>query len=192
VFTTNLVLLGPSGSGKSTLAPLLAEVLQIPWLDLDELRTDYYSELGYDNEHSEKLRQDSGLNAMLAYWKPFEIHSVERTVRDYPSGHILAFGAGQSVYDDPDFFRRAQQALAPHLVVLLLPSPDVEESIPLLTERVRQAVPDMPADLIDTLDDMNRHFLEHPANAALADHTIYTKGRSPEETRDEILGLVER
>jgi hypothetical protein len=37
---------------------------------------------------------------------------------------------------------------------------------------------------------MNRYFLEHPANASLADHTIYTKGRTPEQTRDEILGVL--
>ena len=192
MFASDVVLIGPSGGGKSTLAPLVGEALGVPWLDLDELRGGYYGELGYDSEYAEKLRRDSGLDAMLAYWKPFEIHSVERVLQDHPAGHVLAFGGGQSVYDDPGFHQRAEKALAPHTVVLLLPSRDVEESIPLLTERVRHAVPDMPAEILRTIDDMNRYFLEHPANAALADHTIYTKSRSPEETRDEILALVGR
>ncbi len=38
--------------------------------------------------------------------------------------------------------------------------------------------------------DFNRHFLEHRAYQELAKHTVFTKGRSPEETRDEILGLA--
>jgi hypothetical protein len=130
------------------------------------------------------------MDAMLAYWKRFEIHSVERLVQDHSSGHVLAFGAGQSVYDDPEFFQRAQKALAPYVVVLLLPSPDVEESIPLLHERVHRSVPDLPEAVLRTIDDLNRYFLEHPANATLANHTVYTKDRTPEESRDEVLGLL--
>jgi len=190
VDTTNLVLIGPSGGGKSTLAKLVADALHVPALDLDELRSEYYAEFGYDLPYAEKLRQEKGLDAMLAYWKPFEIRSVERVLAEYPAGHVIAFGAGQSVYDDPAFFRRAQEALATHTVVLLLPSDNVEESLPLLTERVREAVPDLPIEILETLDGMNRYFLEHPANGVLADHTVFTNERTPAETCDEIVALL--
>jgi len=36
----------------------------------------------------------------------------------------------------------------------------------------------------------NRFFLTHPSNRALAKQVVYTEGKSPEETRDEILRLV--
>jgi adenylate kinase family enzyme len=192
VFTTDLVLIGPSGSGKSTLANLLGEALKIPSLDLDDLRMTYYAEIGYDHEYAEKLQQEQGVEAMLAYWKPFEIHSVERMIEDCPSAHVLAFGAGQSVYDDPGFAERVRRALSPAVVVLLLPSPDVEESLSILAERVRQVVPDLPDEVFRSLDEMNRYFLEHPANAALADHTVYTKDRTAGETCQEILGLLDQ
>ncbi len=47
--------------------------------------------------------------------------------------------------------------------------------------------PTYPNSFFAMLAGMNRHFLEHPANARLATITVYTKGKSPTETRDEIL-----
>ena len=37
---------------------------------------------------------------------------------------------------------------------------------------------------------MNEYFVRHPSNYRLAKLTVYTEGRSPEETRDEILERV--
>ncbi len=118
----NLILIGPGGAGKSTLAKLLGAALNVPSLDLDNLRKQYYPEIGYDHDLAEQKRHEGGMKALAAYWKPFEIYSVERMLQDYPVGHVIAFGAGQSVYEDEAFFRRAQTALAPHPVILLLPS----------------------------------------------------------------------
>lgn len=183
MLTTNLVLIGPSGGGKSTLVKLLGDALDAPYLDLDDIRVKYYGEIGYDHQHAQTLSTDE----MVAYWKPFEIYSVERLFQDHPSGHVIAFGAGQSVYDNEEFAGRVQQALEPHIVVLLLPSPDIEESMQLLAERLRPIVPE---EVVDTIAEMNRYFLEHPANRTLSDHTVYTKDRSPEEIRDEILSRL--
>ena len=185
---TNIILIGPSGTGKTTLAKLLAEALDIPWLELDDLRKEYYAEIGYDNGKAQQLFQESGLKAMLDYWKPFEIYSVERMLADYPTGHVLAFGAGQSVYDDPAFAERAQKALAPYpYVILLLPSADADESVSILHERIRLGFPDFPAEAAREMDEMNRYFIENPSNARLAKFTFYSKDKSSEETRDEVL-----
>ncbi|MEP7293510.1 MAG: AAA family ATPase [Chloroflexota bacterium] len=189
---TNLILIGPSGSGKTTLAKLLGEALGVPSIDLDNIRWDYYAEIGYDREHAEQIRKAQGMSALIHYWKPFEIYSVERMFQDYPSGHVIAFGAGQSVYDDPALFERARKALAPYTVILLLPSPDVDESISLLNERIRLREPDLPDELFPVFGEMNRSFIEHPSNARLATHIVYTKGKTSAETRDEILALVNR
>jgi len=185
---TNIILIGPSGTGKTTLAKLLSEALDIPWLELDELRKEYYAEIGYDNARAQQILSDSGMKAMIDYWKPFEIYSVERMLQDYPSGHVLAFGAGQSVYDDPAFTERAQKVLDPYpYVILLLPSPDVEESVVILHERIRLSFPDFPAEAARQMDEINRYFMTHPSNARLAKFTFYTKDKSSMETRDEVL-----
>lgn len=184
---TNIILIGPGGAGKTTLAKLLGEALNAPSLDLDDLRKVYYPEIGYDNDHAEAIRREGGLPALAAYWKPFEIYSVERMFQDYPAGHVIAFGAGQSVYDDPAHIERARQALAPYPVVLLLPSPDIEESIPILSARIHAIEPDLPDSFFPVIEDMNRLFLNHPSNASLATLTVYTKDQSPAETCAAIL-----
>jgi len=187
---TNIILIGPSGAGKTTLSKLLGEALGLPFFDLDAIRWDYYAEIGYDHEKAEKLRDEGGMEAIIAHWKPFEIYSVERMFQDYPAGHVIAFGAGQSVYDDPAFDERIRKALAPHQIILLLPSPDVNESILLLNANIRTSEPDLPDEFFDKIGEMNRYFIKHPSNARLAKHTVYTKGKTPEATRDEILALL--
>ena len=38
--------------------------------------------------------------------------------------------------------------------------------------------------------DLNAHFVKQPSNVSLAKHVVYTAGKTPGETRDEILSLV--
>lgn len=187
---SNVILIGPSGAGKTTLAKLLGAALGVPSLDLDKLRNAYYAEIGYVRAEAERVRAEGGMPALAAYWKPYEIYSVERLMQDYPTGHVIAFGAGQSVYDDPAQFERARVALAACTVVLLLPSPDIEESIAILSARIHAAEPELPDSFFPVIEQMNRMFMSHPSNARLATHTVYTAGKTPEQTRDEILRLL--
>ncbi|MEH2063239.1 MAG: hypothetical protein V7K50_13415 [Nostoc sp.] len=49
---------------------------------------------------------------------------------------MIDFGAGHSVYEDDALFKRVQKVLEPYInVVLILPSPNLEESIQILNER---------------------------------------------------------
>lgn len=107
-----------------------------------------------------------------------------------PSDIILigpqgAGNAGHSVYADPHLFQRVKQALAPYPnVVLLLPSPDLEESLRILNERNRE--------LSDDIRSTNAHFVRHPSNYELAKITVYTKDKTPDETCEQVLGAISR
>ena len=178
----DIVLIGPIGAGKSTVGTLLAEALRLPQVRMDEVRRQYYAEIGYTRAQEDQLRESGGFEAVYWYWKPFEVHAVERVLADHRNC-VIDFGAGHSVYEDPRLFERARRALAPYRnVILLLPSPDPDESVRVLRERSRE--PAGPT--IDFCD----HFVRHPSNAALATRTVYTLGRTPRQTCDEIIALT--
>ena len=67
-------------------------------------------------------------------------------------------------------------------MVVLLPSPDLDESLQILNQRNK----DLPEDIRNT----NEHFVRHRSNYALAKFTVYTQGKTPEETSRESLSLV--
>ncbi|MBC8170910.1 MAG: hypothetical protein H7X77_04545, partial [Anaerolineae bacterium] len=131
--------------------------------------------------------QQGGMNALIPYWKPFDVHAVERVLSDYPTGHVIAFGAGHSVYEDEAQFVRVQTALANFpQVILILPAPDVDESLDVLRQHLIESEPDLTAEVVDGLTEINRRFLMHPSNTRLATITIYNAGQSAEVTCREI------
>jgi shikimate kinase len=178
-----IILIGPMGTGKSTIGRLLAERLAIPQASLDEHRWRYYDEIGFSREEMMRRADEEGPHGVLTYWKQFEAHAVDRVLSEYPD-HIIDFGAGHSVYDDETDFERVRQRLAPYTnVVLLLPSPDPDESVRILEERNTRRIDGV---------EINRFLITHPVAHELARLTVYTEGRTPAETRDEILGLLDR
>jgi shikimate kinase len=184
---TTIILIGPMGVGKTTLGKKLSERLGLQNISLDEIRQPYYDEIGYDNAVAKQIHAESGMAGILAYWKPFEAHSVERVLQDH-SGCVIDFGAGQSVYDDEILFNRVKNALEPYPnVILLLPSANREESIAILNTRIP---PDAPPEIIPWYKEMNAYFVNHHANYDLAKITIYTKDQTPDETCDEIIGKL--
>lgn len=179
----DIILIGPVRTGKSTLARLLSSKLGWPQVSLDELRWDYYREIGYDDALSQTFRQHGGFLAMVLYWHLFDAYAIERVLSDH-SGCVFDFGAGAGASESLENFRRVQLALAPYPnVFLILPAFDMEESLQIL--KMRDVHPP-----IDLTFDLNRHFLRRGFYERLAKQTIFTKGRLPEETRDEILDLV--
>jgi hypothetical protein len=147
------------------------------------VRWGYYFQIGFDLKEQRKWIEREGPLGRFRYWKPFEAYAVERVIADYP-GTVIDFGAGHSVYEEETLFSRVQAALAPvpH-VVLLLPSPDDEVAVRVLEERSKTENDPLRSDL-------NAHFVRHPSNRLLATKTVYTEGRTPEETCDEIMRMI--
>jgi shikimate kinase len=181
---SDIILIGPVQTGKSTQGKLLAEKLDLPQSPMDDCRWDYYREIGYDESFADILGKKVGFWALYMYWKEFECHAVQRLLTEH-SNCVIDFGAGHSVYEIDTHFARVEKVMRPYRnIVLILPSPDRDESVRLLHERTGTEV--QPDDL-----DISEHFVRHHSNYDLAKHTVYTKGKAPEETRDEILDLVD-
>jgi len=184
------VLIGPPASGKSTLAPLLAQRLGLEEVQLDEIRWAYYDEIGFDHAHAAKLSRAGDSLAMYRYSKPFEIHALERVLVEH-AGKVIELGGGHSVYEDPALLERARRALldVPY-VVLLMPSSDMSQSLEVLRARTLQKAPEEGWEPSEEVLELFDHLARHPSNATLAKQRIYTLGRTPLESVQEILKRV--
>jgi len=184
---TPIVLIGPMAAGKSTIADLLSKKLDIPRFEVDEHRWTYYAAQGYDNLKGEEIYKTQGINGLIKHWKPYEAETVVRVLADQPNSTI-DFGAGHSVYDDATLFAKVEAALAPlPNVILLLPSADLDESVRICNECfIAQLSGENIEPDADTLA-LNEHFVKHPSNGRLAKLTIYTEGKSAEDTVAEII-----
>jgi hypothetical protein len=98
------------------------------------------------------------------------------------AGYYAEVSVDQAVSERPEQADGVRAALAPvRNLALLLPSPDPEESVRILTERRA-----LPAGF-----DWHRHFVTHPSNGALAKLVVYTAGQTPGQTCDALYkGLV--
>lgn len=174
-----IILIGPMGAGKSTQGRLLSERLGVPQVAVDDLRWDYYKEIGWSREEQERLGAEEGFAGIYRYWKPFEAYAIGRVLADHHHC-VIDFGAGHSVYHDEAQFAQVRQAMAPYPnVVLLLPTPDLDESVAILRA---------PRQFRIAGQELNPFFTTHMLK--LAKQIIYTKGKTPEETTDEVAALV--
>jgi shikimate kinase len=179
-----VILIGPISAGKSTLSKLIAEKLGIPCRHMDQVRTRYYKEIGYDDDLAQQILGKDGFLGLYRYWKPFEAHAVERLLSENEEV-VIDFGGGHSVYEDDTLFARVQKVMAPYpYVILVLPSPDKDKSIRILNERTGGSVSEG--------FDFHEHFVRHHSNYDLAKHIVYTEGKTPEETCAEIVGIITR
>lgn len=182
---SNIVLIGPIRAGKSTIAQLLSDKLGIGRVCLDDLRWKYYREIGYKDDLAKSIRQTGGFVAVAFYWSQFNAYAVERVLAEHQN-NIIDFGAVHSVYESKELFTRVKVALAPYQnVILILPSSDTDESIKILNERTK--------DLTNSFNqgfNWNEYFVYHPSNYELAKFTVYTTGKSPNQTCEEVISII--
>lgn len=176
-----VILIGPIRAGKSTVGKLLAGRLNLPQRSLDIVFDSYLDGIGYDRKHAARLKK-IGFYELTKYWKPFEPYGVERIVAE-PEAAVIDLGGGHSVYDDEILLARVKKALSPFPnVFLIMPSPDLEESIAILNERT--------GGFVSNGYDFHENFVRSRCNYELAKHTVYTKDKTPEETCEEIEKLL--
>ncbi len=179
----DIVLIGPVRTGKSTLGRLLAEKLGLPQVSLDKVRYQYSKEIGYDEVLAKEIRQKGGFLAFMYYRELFSAYAVERMLAEH-TGCVFDFGA--DICESDEIFHRVRLALADYPnVVLVLPAPDLEESLRILAERDPNPPRDLSFDIV-------RHLLTQHTYYDLAKITVYTQGKSPQETCQEILERVGR
>lgn len=179
-----IVLIGPTCAGKSTISSLLAARLNVPMISLDDIAEKYYVEVGMGEDVTERMRQEHGFGYFIRNLWPALAHATVRVLQDYDIG-VMDLGAGHTHYIDPLLFEKVQRALAPcRNVVLLLPSPDLEQSIQILRAR---NMADRGWDWIVDGYDYIEHWVKDDCNHILATMTVYTEGCTPADTCEEIL-----
>ena len=186
-----IILIGPMSAGKSTLAKKLAKQLGVPRIELDEVRQRFYGEIGYDEKLASEIVGKEGMAGLLKYWKPFEAHAVERALEEYDNC-VMDFGAGHSVYEDRELFKRVEKALKPYkYVIQILPSPDPDRSIEIVNQRFSELLINEVGKIDNELLALNEHFVRHPSNGLLAKKAFFTEGKTARDTVQEILDWVE-
>ncbi len=187
---STIIFIGPLGAGKTTVGKLLAEKLGLPFCSVDQVRPAYYQNVGYDQVLASQIAaSDQGIQGVLRYSKPFEARMVHEVLADHHG--VVDFGASNSVYEDKDLFARVENALAPYPhVVLLLPSPDLDESADILKRRLTRMLTEAGKEFTDELFELNEYFVKHPSNHQLGKLVVYTKDKTPEEICNELVQKI--
>jgi len=161
---------------------LLAKMLGVEQVSLDDLCWEYFDQAGYEPEVARKHFERGGQAGALEYMVQFYPGAVERIVAEHPRS-VIELGAGHTVYDRRDQLDRMKRALAccPN-IILLLPSLDPDEALAILQARESNPHPEILA--------LNERFVRHHSNRELATIEVYTKDRTPDETCAEIMAQL--
>jgi shikimate kinase len=171
--------MGPIGVGKGTVAKIIAERTGKAYIDLDEQRARLYAETDYSDDKAEQQYLLQGIRGWYRYQKPYELYSVKRILEESRNS-VIAFGGGQSVYEDEDRKREFLQMMAPVAYsFLLLPYPDLEASLALLSQRIGE-------------DEMtlNRLLVGSETSLEAAKHVLFVGEKTPDEIADEMMGIL--
>lgn len=185
--STNIIIIGPVGAGKSTQGRLVATALGMQSLSLDSIANKYYEVSGFGPSEFQRVKNEESYLEAYRQWWPSLAYAAQKVVTDYEDC-VIDFGAGHSHYDDESLFKNVDRALARcSKVVLLLPVADLNRSVSLLRQK---SIEERKRDWIHDGYDFLEHWVKDYCNHRLATATVYTEGKTLEQTRDEIVKLV--
>ena len=181
-----IIIIGPMGSGKSTIAELLAQHYQIPYIDLDSLRKEYYTKMeGYHRNDEQQAAMDSNPLALHLYYEPFETKQVEQVLHDYPSG-VFDYGGGHSIKNEPYFSTLQRLLRHEKLVFFLTYSKNKEETKQALAQREGSET------WANVYRSLNDYFIDSNCNNLLAKYVLYRKQKSREQICKEMIQIIDK
>jgi shikimate kinase len=180
----SIIFIGPIGAGKSTISKMVAEKLSLPSFSLDK-EGHLAASVGFDVGCYTQIQKEKGPFAAYEYQRSFYDRLVPLFLASHDRG-VLDLGGGHPIMPDLKKQETINKALAPYeRIFLLMPTPNPEESIQIL--RGRNKVADGQPDLNALyFQGGNRTFWE------IAKQVLYTNGKTPEETCEEVLSLLAR
>jgi hypothetical protein len=186
---SEIVLIGPCAAGKSTLAMKLASNLGINLFQVDLLRWYYFYKNGYNLVLGLQLIEKESVDELAAYWKPFELLTLENVVNDFRDG-IFDFGGTYSFYEDPAMLHRAKIALKDFRhVFLILPCRNKEASLNIVNGRVRKQCEHygISREQVDSRLEMNRKMIYGASNSELCTHRFFYDDKTADDLAVEII-----
>ena len=183
-YEESIILIGPMGVGKSSAAKEIARILHIDYIDIDNLRWEYFSKQpDYSEQIVDELFNNSKEIEAFCYMKPFEARFTIDFLENNNCG-VFDFGAGYSVYEDAELFDKVKKAFQKykHIIYLKYSDDDIES-----LEALRNRHGDIPNDLYLFL---NGSFVKSSCNEALATSIIETKNKTVHEVVELVLANV--
>ena len=172
---SSIALIGYRGTGKSTVGSLLAERLGWRFVDTDRL---------IESARGESIAAifARGGEELFRTCETEALASLEKE----PQPMVIAGGGGLPLREEN---RALLRRLAPGRIVLLTAAPETIARRMAADEKSAQTRPPL-TDL--SFEEEIRTVLTRrtPVYTALADHTIETEGKSPEEIADRIVRLL--
>jgi shikimate kinase len=177
-----IIFIGPIGAGKTTIGKMVAKELSLPNFSLDE-EEHLAASVGYDVELYKRMQEEQDLLTAYEYRRSFYDRLVPLFLAAHERG-VLDLGGGHPIVPDPVKQETIKRALAPYkYIFLLMPTPDVQQSLRILRERSEEDKNDPDFNEL-YFRGGNRTFWD------LAKFAIYTEGKTPEQTSAEVLKLL--
>lgn len=183
----NIIIIGPVCAGKSTQGKLISKALNKQLVSLDGVAEDYYKANGFGESQFRKAVHEKGFLDAYRQWWPSLAYAAQQVVKDY-TDCVIDFGAGHSHYEDDLLYAGVKEALAGcQHVILLLPTEDLDRSVSLLRERSNDL---RNMDWMFDGYDFFERWVKDDSNHDLATVTVFTDGKTPEQTCEEILKAI--
>jgi hypothetical protein len=160
---------------------------------MDRVKWYYRLRNGYDIARGAQILREEGFRAHQEYSRRyFSVRDVRAFLTDFTGG-VIDFGGSHSYYPDPGTMHEACRMFAPFRnVTLLVPSPDIDECVSILRERLwrRYAPIERDCKTVASCVDMNYEFIVHESNRLPAKHVVYTNGMTVADVGEQIIHLA--